>query len=274
MAAQEFRHDLGMLLGKGTAHHGHARQQARTRVTCQLIPHIGQTYRSRQPAFALCDGSGLERLGQHAHGRRISKQRRQYLGGLALKLKRHLAGQARALQQVVHDVLRRGALARHIDSMARQIAKRGHTRVARHNVQHAQRVDVYDLHRALGLVVEHARHVGRHQGNVDIALNHLGHNLVGGSVDRKVELVVRGTFGRLVHKLHQPNRRRALERGDVYLDRLGSGTVSGRPGSRARSRPGPRSSAAAASQRKRQRTRGERRGKPPARHFKIKRAHR
>ena len=274
MAAQEFRHGVGMLLGKGTAHHGHARQQARARVTCQLIPHIGQTYRSRQLAFALGDGGGLERLGQHAHSRRIGKQGRQHLGGLALKLERHLAGQARALQQVVHDVLRRGALARHIDGMARQIAKRGHTRVARHNVQHAQRVDVDDLHSALGLVVEHARHVGGHQGNVDIALNDLGHNLVGGSVDRKVELIVRLAIGSLVHKLHQANRGRALEQRDVHLDRLGSGTVSGRPGSRARSRPRPRSSAAAARERKRQGARGERRGKPPARHFKIKRAHR
>ena len=158
--------------------------------------------------------------------------------------------------------------------MARQIAKRGHTRVARHNVQHAQRVDVDDLHRALGLVVEHARHVGRHQGNVDIALNHLGHDLVGCGADRKVELVVRGTFGRLVHKLHQTDRRRTLERGDMHLDRLGSGTVSGLPGSRARSRPRPRSTAAAASQRERQRARGKRRGKSPARHLEIKGAHR
>ena len=263
-----------MLLGKGTAHHGHARQQARTRVTCQLIPHIGQTHRSRQLAFALCDGSGLERLGQHAHGGRVGKQGRQHLGGLALKLKRHLAGQARALQQVVHDVLRRGALARHVDGATRQIAKRGHTRVARHHAQHAQRVDVDDLHRTLGLVVEHARHVGRHQGDIDIALNHLGHDLIGCSADRKVELVVRLTIGRPVHKLHQTHRRRTLERGDVHLDRLGSGTVSGRPGSRARSRPHPRSSAATANHRKRQRARSKRRGKPPARQLNIKRAHR
>ena len=274
MAAQEFRHGLGMLLGKGTAHHGHTRQQARSRVARQLIPHIGQTYRRRQLAFALCDGSGLERLGQHAHGGRVGKQGRQHLGGLALKLERHLAGQARALQQVVHDVLRRGALARHVDGTTCKIAKRGNVRVARHHAQHAQRVDVDDLHRALGLVVEHARHVGGHQGNVDIALNDLGHDLVGRGADRKVEIVVRGTVGRLVHKLHQTNRRRTLERGDVHLDRLGSGTVSGLPGSRARSRPGPGRPAATTNQCKRQRARGKRRGKPPARHLNIKRTHR
>ena len=158
--------------------------------------------------------------------------------------------------------------------MARQIAKRGHTRVARHNVQHAQRVDVDDLHRTLGLVVEHARHVGRHQGDIDIALNHLGHDLIGCSADRKVELVVRLTIGRPVHKLHQTHRRRTLERGDVHLNRLGSGTVSSRPGSRARGGPGTGSPAATARERKRQGARGERRGKPPARHLKIKRAHR
>ena len=134
--------------------------------------------------------------------------------------------------------------------MARQIAKRGHTRVARHHVQHAQRVDVDDLHRALGLVVEHARHVGGHQGDIDIALNDLGHNLVGGSVDRKVELIVRLAIGCLVHKLHQTDRRRPLERGNAHLDRLGSGTVSGRPGSRARGGPGTGSPAATARERK------------------------
>ena len=157
--------------------------------------------------------------------------------------------------------------------MARQIAKRGHTRVARHHVQHAQRVDVDDLHRALGLVVEHARHVGRHQGNVDIALNDLGHNLVSGGVDRKVELIVRLAVCGLIHKLHQANRGRPLERGDVHLDRLGSGTGAVR-GSRARGGPGTGSPAATARECKRQRARGERRGKPPARQLNIKRAHR
>ena len=272
MAAQELRHGLGMFLGKRAAHHGHTRQQARARVSCQLVPHIGQTYRRRQLAFALCDGSGLERLRQHAHGGRVGKQRRQHLGGLALKLKRHLAGQARALQQVVHDVFRRGALARHVDGATRQVAKRGHARVARHHIQHAQRVDVDDLHCTLGLVVENARHVGGHQGNVDISLNDLGHDLVGRGADRKVEIVVRGTVGRLVHKLHQTNRRRTLERGDVYLDGLRGAR---RPtGSRARSRPGPGRPAATTNQCKRQRARGKRRGKPPARHLNIKRAHR
>ena len=157
--------------------------------------------------------------------------------------------------------------------MARQIAKRGHTRVARHHVQHAQRVDVDDLHRALGLVVEHARHVGGHQGDIDIALNDLGHDLVGRGADRKVELVIRLAARCLVHKLHQTDRRRALERGDVYLDGLRGGR-GGLPSSRARGGPGTGSPAATASQRKRQRARGERRGKPPARQLNIKRAHR
>ena len=157
--------------------------------------------------------------------------------------------------------------------MARQIAKRGHTRVARHNVQHAQRVDIDDLHRTLGLVVEHARHVGGHQGDIDIALNDLGHNLVGGSVDRKVELIVRLAIGSLVHKLHQANRGRPLERGDVHLDRLCDSTGAVR-GSRARGGPRPRSSAATASQCERQRACGKRRGKSSARHLSIKRTHR
>ena len=86
-----------MLLGKRTAHHGHTRQQARARVARQLVPHVGQAHRRRQLALALGDGRGLERLGQHAHGGRIGQQRRQYLGGLALKLERHLAGQTSAL---------------------------------------------------------------------------------------------------------------------------------------------------------------------------------
>ena len=155
--------------------------------------------------------------------------------------------------------------------MARQIAKRGHTRIACHHIQHAQRVDVDDLHRALGLVVEHARHVGGHQGNVDIALNDLGHDLVGGSVDRKVELIVRLAIGSLVHKLHQANRGRPLERGDVHLNRIGgSSTRSGR----ARRRPSPRGPAATSSQRKRQSARGKRRGKPSTRHLNIKCTHR
>ena len=157
--------------------------------------------------------------------------------------------------------------------MARQIAKRGHTRVARHHVQHAQRVDVDDLYRTLGLVVENARHVGRHQGDVDIALNHLGHDLVGGSVDRKVELIVCLAIGCLVHKLHQTDRRRTLERGDVRLDRLCGSTGAVR-GNRARSRPGTGSPAATTSKRERQRARGKRRGKSPARQLNIKRAHR
>ena len=184
-----------------------------------------------------------------------------------------MAGQARALQQVVHDVLRRGALARHIDGMARQIAKRGHTRVARHHAQHAERVDVDDLHRALGLVVENARHVGGHQGDIDIALNDLGHDLVGRGADRKIELVIRLATRRLVHKLHQANRGRPLERGDAHLDRPCSSTGAVR-GSRARSRPSLRGPAATSNQCKRQRAGGKRRGKPPARHLNSKRAHR
>jgi len=96
-------------------------------------------------------------------------------------------------------------------------------------------------------------------------LNDLGHNLVGGSVDRKVELIVRLAIGSLVHKLHQANRGRPLERGDVYPDRLRGGTVSGRPGSRTRGGPGTGSPRATARERKRQSARGERRGKPPER---------
>ena len=157
--------------------------------------------------------------------------------------------------------------------MARQIAKRGHTRVTRHHVQHAQRVDVDDLHRTLSLVVEYARHVGGHQGDIDIVLNDLGHNLIGGSIDRKVELIVRLAIGCPVHKLHQTNRGRPLERGDAHLDRLCSSTGAVR-GSRARGGPGTGSPAATARECKRQRTRGKRRGKPPARQLKIKRAHR
>ena len=111
------------------------------------------------------------------------------------------------------------------------------------------------------------------QGDIDIALNDLGHDLVGRGADRKVELVIRLAARCLVHKLHQTDRRRALERGDVYLDGLRGGR-GGLPSSRARGGPGTGSPAATASQRKRQRARGERRGKPPARHLNIKRAHR
>ena len=99
-------------------------------------------------------------------------------------------------------------------------------------------------------------------------------NLVGRGADRKVELIVRLAIGSLVHKLHQTDRRRSLERGNAHLDRLSGSATRRRPSSRTRRRPRPRSSAATANQRKRQRARGKRRGKSPARHFKIKRAHR
>ena len=61
--------------------------------------------------------------------------------------------------------------------------------------------------------------------------------------------------------------------GDVHLDRLCSSTGAVR-GSRARGGPGTDSPAATARERKRPGARGEHRGKPPARHLKIKRAHR
>ena len=105
------------------------------------------------------------------------------LRGLTLPLHGDVLPQGQAVlrQQIGQGVFRGGALAGGINSLAGQGLHICHGLAALfHNVQHAQGAGGNKLHLALGLVIENGPHIGRHGQDVQLALDELRGQLVGG----------------------------------------------------------------------------------------------
>jgi hypothetical protein len=90
---------------------------------------------------------------------------------LALELDGHLVLDAGLVEQVVERVLGAGALAGEVDGVAGEVLELLDGGVAGNHGEDAQRVDVDHADAAAGLVVEDRGHVGRHEGDVRLALD-------------------------------------------------------------------------------------------------------
>ena len=134
--------------------------------------------------------------------------------------------QAALLQQVAEAKLRRGALPGRNQGLALQVRHGldGLPAVL-HNVEDAQGVDRQGDDLALRLVVQHRRQVGGDAGDVQLALNELGRQLVGGARQRiAVDAVIR-------HHADQAHGSGALQRPHPNRLRL-NGVLSGGLGGR------------------------------------------
>ena len=169
-----------MLIGKGLARHQDRGDEPAAVV--QRVPFRRQVQRHPQ-ALHLPLRHGDEGLGQHGHGVVLLRHQRHDLRGLALPLHLHVLAQGQAVlaQQIGQGVLRRGALAGGVDSLAVEGGDVRHGLAALfHDVQHTQSAHRQQLYAALGLVVQDGGHVGGHRQNVQLALHQLRRQLIGG----------------------------------------------------------------------------------------------
>ena len=65
------------------------------------------------------------------------------------------------------------------------------------DIEHAQRVDRHDLNAAVGLLVEGRGQICGDRGHIQLALDELGHDLIGRTVE--LEVVVKGGRALLFH---------------------------------------------------------------------------
>ena len=213
IAVEEGVQRVGMLLGEGPPRYSHAGDEAG--IHAQPVPLGGQVQRHPQ-AVRLHQGGGHEGLGQHGDARVGRGQRGQALGVLALPLDVHVRRRVDAVlfKDVVERVLRRRALAAGIDRAAREVGDALHALALFDDVQHAQRVDGDHLHRAVGVVVQHAGQVRGHAGHVRLALDKQRRHLVHGGDDVETGALVLG------HQLDQSHGRGPLQRHDPKVRAL------------------------------------------------------
>ena len=72
--------------------------------------------------------------------------------------------------------------------------------IAGNHIEDSQGVDVDDIDSVIGLVVQDACHVGRHQGDIQISADNLGQQLVGRGHHGEFVVTLGLAFGGLVHQ--------------------------------------------------------------------------
>ena len=201
-----------MLLCVGGAHHRHAGDELGV---ADLVPLSGQVQHDAQAAVLHLGGRHIG-LGQHGDGVLL---RGSHLGShlrrLAVIFDLHILVGVDAVlpEQIAQHVLRGSPLAGGQDGAALQVCKAVDGVALFHHIQHAQRVHGHDLDAAAGLLVKGCGEVGRDGGDVHFALNELGHDLIGGTVE--LQVVGLGSRSVLFHgqQIHQTHGGGAFQAG-------------------------------------------------------------